>query len=86
MKILLITFKSRNELYSFSKLLKINSIYHLIISTPSAIGSSCTLSIKTEYYYLKHLFKILQKSKPASILGVYSVFQGLNGNQINKIL
>ena len=86
MKQLLISFKSRNELYSFARLLKANNIIFSIINTPKSIGSSCILSIKTEHKNLNFISNLLSQFNPKSFLGVYSFISSPNGNQIFRLL
>ena len=40
MKHLIISFKSRNELYSFARFIKSNNVFFSIINTPKSVGSS----------------------------------------------
>jgi len=86
MKQLIISFKSRNELYSFARFLRTNNIFISIINTPKSIGSSCMLSIKTDFKNLNLITQILNKIRPKSFLGVYSFVSSVNGNQTFRIL
>ena len=86
MKQLIISFKSRNELYSFARMLKSNNLFISIINTPKSIGSSCTLAIKTEYKNLNLISSLLNRFNPQSFLGVYSFVSTSNGNQIFRLL
>ena len=86
MKYIIISFKSRNELYSFARLLKSNNIFVSIINTPKLVGSSCTLSIKTNFSNFSLVNQYLLRYQPKSFLGIYSVQQANNGEQILKLL
>ena len=86
MKFLILSFKSRNELYGFSKLLKSNGIFLSIINSPKSIASSCTLSIKTDFKYLSFITQLLRRYTPKSFLGLYTIQTNSNGEQIFKLM
>ena len=73
MKYIIIAFKSRNNLLSFAKLLRINGMIVNIINTPRSTSISCGLSIKTDYRNLNNVTRILNQSKVDGFLGVYMV-------------
>jgi len=82
MKFLLIAFKSRNQLYNFSKYLKIKGINFSTINTPRKISASCGLSIKTSYLNYSSIRQSLNLTSNG-ILGVFIVEQiGLQENII----
>ena len=85
-KFLIISFKSRNDIYAFENILKQNYIFCSIINTPKGIGSSCTLSIKTNYNALSKITLLLKKANLKSFLGLYSLTQNEFGNQIYKLI
>ena len=85
MKYLIISFKSRNELYGFANAMKSNGISLSIINSPKGVGSTCLLSIKTDYKNLDKIYKILRHYNPKSFLGLYLINQSLNGEQILKL-
>ena len=86
MKNLIITFKSRNELYNFANILKRHGIVVSIINSPKSIGSSCMLSIKTDFKNLNLISQILRQVKLRSFLGLYSIQITNNGEQTLRIL
>ncbi len=86
MKHLIISFKSRNELYGFARVLKSNGIYLSIINSPKSIGSSCMLSIKTDFKNLGSVSQMLRRYQPKSFLGLYLVHQTSNGEQILRLM
>ena len=57
MKALIISFKSRNDIFSFSRLLRENNISNSTINTPKNIGSPCSLSIKCSFNNLEKIIK-----------------------------
>lgn len=86
MKNLIISFRSRDEVYAFTRILKLNNINNQIINTPSNIGSSCALSIRVEFLYFKSISNLIQKLKPKTFLGIYSTSLTTNGNQTIKLM
>lgn len=86
MKHLIISYKSRNELYAFSKILKMHSINHLVVNTPKMIASSCMLSIKTDFsnYYI--VSQLLTNFKTRSFLGLFSFESSTTGNQVIRLM
>ena len=86
MNYLIISFKSRNELYGFAKILKTNRIYLSIINSPKSIGSSCMLSIKTDHRNFNTITRLIRQYLPKSFLGIYSIQPATNGEQIFKLM
>ena len=84
-KFLIISLKSRNEIYSYSNFLKQQGMFVSIVNSPNSIGSSCMLSIKLDYKYLNQIVNIINKQKPKSFLGLYLISQ-LNGNQTIRLM
>ena len=79
MKNLILSFKSRNELYAFARILKSNSVFFNIINSPTSIASSCTLSIKTNINFLNTIKQLLLRHQPRSFIGLYSIQTTING-------
>ena len=71
MKALIISFKSRNSVQLFAKILKTHSIPAEITNTPRSISVSCGLSVKTSYSFLPIVFKLVQSSNLAGFIGIY---------------
>ncbi|MBQ9795448.1 MAG: DUF3343 domain-containing protein [Clostridia bacterium] len=86
MKYLIISFKSRNELYGFANILKSNGIYLSIINSPKSIGSGCMLCIKTDFRNLNKILQLIRQFQPKSFLGLYSFQSTTNGDQILRIM
>ena len=85
-KHLIIAFKSRNELYSFARILRSNNVFLHIINSPKSVASSCTLSIKADFRFLNTINQLLLQHQPSSFMGLYSAQSSLNGNQILRIM
>ena len=73
MKYIVISFKSRNNLQLFAKLMRSNSIPAEIINTPRSISISCGLSARTEFRFYKAVVNLLFKSNLNGFLGIYLV-------------
>lgn len=79
MKFLLISFKSKSSLYSFSRILKFYNIEHSIINTPHAISRSCSLSLKVNLFYKSSVINMLRSSQIDDIVGIFILEkQGFN--------
>lgn len=86
MKFLLLSFKSRNQLYNFTKFLKLKGISFSTINTPRKISTSCGLSIKTSNYNFNILSNYLRNNPNFNIIGLFVVEQiGLQEN-IQRVL
>ncbi len=72
MKTIILSFRSRNALYSFSKILNSNNIKHSVINTPRTISTSCGLSIKTSYNYFSSIANILRHINPPELIGAFA--------------
>jgi len=86
MKFLLLSFKSRNNLYNFTKFLKLKGISFSTINTPRKISTSCGLSIKTSHFNFNVISNYLRNNPNTNIVGVFIVEQiGLQEN-IQRVL
>ena len=85
-KYLLLSLKSRNEIYAYSNFLKNNRIPISIINSPQTISSSCTLSIKIDYLFLNKIVNLINKQKPKSFLGLYTLSQQNNTTQTIRLM
>lgn len=72
MKYLILTFKSKNNLFSFVKTLRNINIETAIINTPRAISYSCGLSAKIHFRHYQQL-KILINNNLNIISSVYLI-------------
>ena len=72
-KFLVISFKSRNELFSFVKFLRENGIIAQIINTPRIVSHSCGLSAKTNEFNYSKLVNLLSLTKPYGFLGLFLI-------------
>lgn len=71
MKHILIAFKSRNSIYSFSNFLKTVNIKSDIINTPRSISSSCGLSLKISLYHYQNVINIIKNKSNLNIIGLF---------------
>ena len=85
-KFILISLKSRSELYAYSSFLKNNGIPISIVNSPHNVASSCTLSLKIDSRFLNQIVNLINKQRPKTFLGLYSVTQQNNGNQILRLM
>ena len=85
MKYIIVSYKSRNNLISFAKLVNRNGIPTQIINTPRSVAISCGLSIKTEYKYFNQIIKYIHSSNFSGFLGVYLVNKTIAFEQIDKL-
>jgi len=86
MKKLIISFKSRNDIFSFSRLLQQNGILNSTINTPKQIGSTCSLSIKCDAQHIEKVKNLLYQIRLKSFNGLFIITNTPYGYQISKIL
>ena len=86
MKYIIIAFKSRNNLMSFAKLLRINGMIANIINTPRTTSINCGLSVKTDYRNLNNVTKLLNQSNIDGFLGVYLVIRNGMQEQTQRLM
>lgn len=79
MKYLIISFKNRNSVYAFFKILKNFNIFSSIINTPHTVSQSCGLSLKVDFSFYNSVINILKNSHTSDLIGVFAVErQGFN--------
>ena len=71
MKHLIISYKSRNSVYTLSKILRQNGINVEIINTPRNIAISCGLSIRTDFKYFAITSNIVKTIKLNDFVGIF---------------
>ena len=86
MKHLIISYKSRNSLYSFAKILRANGISVNIINTPRSIAISCGLSIKTEFRYFSFVTNLIRQSNLEGFIGVFMHNSSNSHEQYQRLL
>lgn len=86
MKYLIIAFKSRNNLQSFARNLRLYGISVSIVNTPRSVSVSCGLSARVEYRYLNTIKIALSKTDLSSFLGVYAITRNGVYEQVEKII
>ena len=85
MKNLIISFKTRNSLYAFSKTLRTNGISVSIINTPRNIAISCGLSIKTDIRHFSIISTLIKQSNLADFIGMFSETKNGNSTQYERL-
>ena len=85
MKNLIISFKSRNSLYAFSKTLRANGISVSIINTPRNIAISCGLSIKTEMRHFSIISTMIKQSNLVDFIGIFSETRNGSSTQYERL-
>lgn len=86
MKYLIISFKNRNNLMTFNRILTNRGIVTSIINTPRRVAISCGLSIKTDLRNLTTVINILNQNNFSDFIGIF-LFERFEGHeQIRKIL
>ena len=85
MKYLIISLKSRNDIYAFCNILKRHNIFYSTINSPKGIGSSCMLSIKTSYASLNIVNNLLSQHRPKSFLGLFCLQQNGISEQVTRL-
>ncbi len=86
MKFLIISFKVRNSLYNFAKILRQYNIPTSTINTPHSISSSCGLSLKVNYQFINKIKFLIANIRPTGFIGLYSLNTLSNYNQIERII
>ena len=71
MKHLIISFKSRTNLYSFAKILNLNNISYSIINTPRSIAVNCGLSLQVNFMYLNKVVFLLKQNNFLGVIGIF---------------
>ena len=85
MKNLIISFKTRNSLYAFSKTLRANGISVSIINTPRNIAISCGLSIKTDMRHFSIISTMIRQSNLTDFIGMFSEARNGNSTQFERL-
>ncbi len=85
MKYLIIAFKSRNDLQSFARTIRLYGINVSIVNTPRSVSVSCGLSARAEYRYLNTIKTALTQTDLTSFIGIYAVTRNGVYEQVEKI-
>ena len=86
MKHLIISYKSRNTLLAFSKLLRTNGINSTIINTPRTIAVSCGLSINTDFRFLGAVSALVKQTALDGFIGIFAENQIAGSFQYQRLL
>ena len=85
MKYLIISFKNRNSLMAFNKILTNRGIATSVINTPRSIAISCGLSLKTDKRNLNLIINLVHYANINGFIGIY-LYDRTNGyEQIRQI-
>lgn len=85
MKYIIISFKNRNSLMAFNKILTTRGIVTSVINTPRAIAISCGLSIKTDNKNLNFIINIIHYANISGFIGIF-LYERINGyEQIRQV-
>lgn len=85
MKNLIISFKNRNNLLAFNKILVNRGIPTKIINTPRSIAISCGLSIKTDFKFYNLVLNLLNQSNASGFIGMFLYEQIGSHEQIQRL-
>ena len=80
MKHIIISFKSRNSLFSFVKVARGHGLNLKIVNTPRIVSVSCGLSAKTDFNNYHTIINILSMNRFADLLGVF-LFQTIGTSE-----
>ena len=83
---LLISFKSRNSIFAFNRILKQFGITSEIINTPKQVSISCGLSLKIKKEHFSVVVRVLNQSKLPGFLGVFSINPSKNNAKFIRII
>lgn len=78
MKQIIVSFKNRNNLYAFVRLIRNSGVAVSIINTPHSISVSCGLSARLDFRYFSLIKTLLIQYGTADLIGVFLV-ERLNG-------
>lgn len=82
---ILISYKSRNNLLAFSRILNSYGIASTTINTPHSISVSCGLSLKVDYRYFPQIKNIIISANLPGFLGVYLFEKNGTSERIERI-
>ncbi len=85
MKYIIIAFKNRTNLQSFTNILRQNGINISIINTPRKLSLSCGLSVKTDFRNYSKVLNIIKNLKITGFDGIFLLTQYGLREQIEKL-
>lgn len=86
MKYLIISYKSRNSLYAFAKILRQMGIASSIINTPRNIALSCGLSLKVDFAYFSQVVSLISNAQLQGFWGVFLLTKTPTHDQIERLI
>lgn len=85
MNYLIISFKNRNSLMAFNKILNNRGISTSVINTPRSIAVSCGLSLKTDTSNINNIIMLLNYADLSGFIGLF-LYSRTNGyEQIRQV-
>lgn len=86
MKYLIVSYKSRNSLYAFQKMLRQMGIASSIINTPRNIALSCGLSLKIDFAFYAQVAGLVGSSRLTGFWGVFLLTKTPTHDQIERLI
>lgn len=86
MKYLIVSYKSRNSLYAFAKILRQMGIASTIINTPRNIALSCGLSLKVNFAYLNQVASLIRSANLQGFWGLFLLTKTSTHDQIERLI
>ena len=86
MNYLLISFKSRNSIFAFNRILKQFGISSEIINTPKQITMSCSLSLRIKKEHISLAVRALKQSNLPGFLGIFGINHSKNSDKFIRIV
>jgi len=68
-------FRSRQQVMRFEQMLNQAGVRTRVVSTPREVSVGCGLSVRFELSDVNAVRQVLYRSKPANLIGLYSVKQ-----------
>lgn len=86
MKYLIVSYKSRNSLYAFAKILRQYGIASSIINTPRNIALSCGLSLKVDFAFYGQVSGLINVAHLPGFWGVFMLTKAQTHDQIERLI
>lgn len=86
MKYLIVSYKSRNSLYAFAKILRQYGIASSIINTPRNIALSCGLSLKVDFAFFGQVSGLVSSTHLPGFWGVFVLTRMSSHDQIERLM
>lgn len=86
MKYLIVSYKARNSLYAFAKILRQYGIASTIINTPRNIALSCGLSLKVDFGHYPQVAGLVKATALQGFWGIFVVTKLPTHDQIERLV